>query len=291
MVVTLPLRRWGRGPEPLLFVHGFTGTGAAFDHLEPLLGAHVSAAAVDLPGHGACAPPTDKSFGWNETVEAIASALDRAHGGPAHLAGYSLGARLSLAVALRYPRLVRSLLLESGSPGLHKPEDRAARTAGDAELAAQIERDGTAAFVDRWEKADVLSGLQKLPTALGAALRARRLAQSPAGLAWSLRKLGTGSQPDLWPALRDLRTPALLVHGSRDDKFRAFAEKMALRIPDANLREIRRTGHAPHLEAPAGFAAAVLDHLAARRAQAHAEAAHGAPATRDSIEATTGSQP
>lgn len=291
MGLSLPLRQWGRGPEPLLFVHGFTGTGAAFDHLEPLLGEHVRVAAVDLPGHGRCALPAEGASGWNETVEAIAIGIEHAYGGPAHLVGYSLGARLALATALRFPGLVRSLVLESGSPGLRGDEQRSARRAEDAELAASIERDGVAAFIERWETNDVLTSLRKLPPALGAALRERRLGQDAAGLAWTLRHLGAGVQPDLWPKLRQLEPRTLLLHGSRDDKFRAHAERMALRMREAQLHEVRRAGHAPHLEAPERYAAALLEHLRPpRREERPAETAAAAP-PRETTQSIPGSQP
>ena len=263
MAVKLAMQRWGDGAAPAVLLHGFTGTAAAFDHLRPLLGGALRVAAVDLPGHGASSIALNGGAAWEATLDAIADAIDRAHGGPAHLIGYSLGARLALGVALRHPRSVRKLVLESGSPGLREEAERTERRAHDAELAALIEREGLPAFVARWEESGTLAGLRALPPEAQATLRARRLAQSPAGLAWSLEALGVGTQPDLWPALRTLQAPTLLLHGARDDKFRATAERMALRIPDCALREIRGAGHTPHLERPHLTAAAWLEFLQA----------------------------
>ena len=39
---------------------------------------------------------------------------------------------------------------------------------------------------------------------------------------------------------------------------------MALRIPEAALREVRGAGHSPHLERPQLYAAALLDFLPLR---------------------------
>src|SRR5438105_5568987 len=136
MSAALELRRWGSGAEPVLFIHGFTGAGSTFDHLESLLGKSLSAAAIDLPGHGASPVAVNGGDGWNAAVESIASAIERAHGGAAHLIGYSMGVRLALAVAVRFPSLVRSLILESGSPGLRTEEERAGRRAHDEASAA-----------------------------------------------------------------------------------------------------------------------------------------------------------
>ncbi len=51
--------------------------------------------------------------------------------------------------------------------------------------------------------------------------------------------------------------PVVLIAGERDAKFRAIAERMAERIPDAQLVTIPDTGHAAHLERPDLVAAAI----------------------------------
>jgi 2-succinyl-6-hydroxy-2,4-cyclohexadiene-1-carboxylate synthase len=270
MGLTLALQLWGEGREPAVLVHGFTGAAASFDPLRTLLGTHLRVAAPDLPGHGASPVAPAGANAWDWTVERIAEVIARAHEGPAHLIGYSMGARLALAVALRFPQHVRSLVLESGTAGVRKPDEREARRAQDEALAGQLDQDGLEAFISRWEQLDVLAGLLRLPADARAALRALRLSQRPQGLSWALRALGPGAQPDLWPALAGLRTRTLLLHGARDDKFRAQAEKMALRIPDAALHEVRGAGHTPHLERPHLYAAAVLEFLRPAPAREHA---------------------
>ena len=44
--------------------------------------------------------------------------------------------------------------------------------------------------------------------------------------------------------------PVELVVGERDEKFRAIAERMAERLPDARLHVVEGAGHAVHLERP-----------------------------------------
>ncbi len=280
MSVRLSSERWGDGPLPAVLLHGFTGSAASFDHLRKLLSPALSVVALNLPGHGGSPVAVNGGSAWEATVDSVATSLARAHGGPAHLIGYSMGARVALAVALRHPELVRTLVLESGTAGIRAAPLRAERVAQDEALAQLLEREGVPAFVARWEETTVLAELRKLPADLIVSLRARRLAQSAAGLAWSLRMLGAGAQPDLWPALRSLRARTLLLHGAKDDKFRALAEKMALRIPDATLREIRGAGHSPNLERPALYAAALLDFVAAAQS-----------ATAPTLQISPGSQP
>jgi 2-succinyl-6-hydroxy-2,4-cyclohexadiene-1-carboxylate synthase len=247
--VTLSATTWGAG-LPLVLLHGFTGAASAFDHLREPLGARFRVTAPDLPGHGNSAEAT----GWEDALEELRDTLPRE---PFFLAGYSMGARVALAFALRHPGSVRALALESGSPGIDDPEGRELRRSEDARLGALALREGVAAFAARWEEHPTLAGLRDLPAPLAAALRERRLRNSAAGLASALRHLGVGAQPPLWNELPGLHVPTLLLAGERDAKFSDIARRMAGSIPDAHLRLLSGCGHSPHLESPARYAEAI----------------------------------
>jgi 2-succinyl-6-hydroxy-2,4-cyclohexadiene-1-carboxylate synthase len=238
----------------LLLLHGFTGSGRSFDHLRERLDARFQVIAPDLPGHGSSPDAT----GWDDALDSLATALGPS---PLYLAGYSMGARLALAYALRFPDRVLALLLESGSPGIADPDERAGRKYEDDALATLAEREGLDAFIARWEKHPTLASLRDLPEPLATTLRERRRRNRIEGLASALRHLGAGAQPSLWDQLPSLRPKALLVAGERDAKFRAIAQSMARAIPGARLRLLARAGHAPHLESPDEYAEALLDHF------------------------------
>jgi 2-succinyl-6-hydroxy-2,4-cyclohexadiene-1-carboxylate synthase len=167
--------------------------------------------------------------------------------------GYSLGGRLCLRLALDRPDLVTGLVLVGASPGIADPEGRAERRAADEALAGRVERDGVAAFLDRW-----LAGPLFATLPAEAAGRADRLANTPEGLAYALRRLGTGAQEPLWDRLGGLRPPALLVAGERDAKFAAIAGELAAAIGRrARVALVPGAGHAVPLERPAQLAALV----------------------------------
>jgi 2-succinyl-6-hydroxy-2,4-cyclohexadiene-1-carboxylate synthase len=256
--VELKLRAWGEGPVPVLWLHGFAGDGGSFDGLRPALSSSVRATLPDLPGHGASDPPMEPATGWEETLTQLEAIL-RALPGPRLLAGYSMGARLALALALRAPDAVHALLLESGSAGLRDPAARAQRRAEDEQLAELALREGIAAFVARWEETKVLAGLKDLPEVTAAALRTRRLAQHPRGLAAALRAFGQGVQPQQWDALPALRCPAVVIAGALDTKYMALARGLAAALPRATARIVEGSGHTPHLERPDAFATLVRE--------------------------------
>jgi 2-succinyl-6-hydroxy-2,4-cyclohexadiene-1-carboxylate synthase len=227
----------------LVLVHGFTQTGASLAPLAERLGGTREVVTVDLPGHGSASE-------LRADLPTAARLLGEA-GGTASYAGYSLGGRTCLRLAVDRPDLVRSLALIGASPGIADQAERHARRAADEALAEEIERDGVPAFLDRWLAQPLFATLPA-----DAAGREARLANTASGLAAALRDLGTGAQEPLWDRLAALRMPMLLIAGELDPKFTAIARRMADLIgSNARTAVIPGAGHAAHLERPAAVAA------------------------------------
>ena len=106
--------------EPLLLIHGFTGSGGAWgeDLLAGLAQAH-QVVAVDLLGHGRSEFSSDpERYQVEELLKDLGQVLDALDIEKARWLGYSMGGRLALAGAVLTPARVSSLILESASPGL-----------------------------------------------------------------------------------------------------------------------------------------------------------------------------
>ncbi|MDR7522628.1 MAG: 2-succinyl-6-hydroxy-2,4-cyclohexadiene-1-carboxylate synthase [Armatimonadota bacterium] len=252
----------GSGP-PLVLLHGFTGSAAGWaSEVEAFAPCHLTI-AVDLLGHGLSdAPPDPSRYGLGYCIEDVLGVLDRLGIPRAALLGYSMGGRVALGVAIAAPERLTALILESVSPGLRDPQARRERAARDAALAAQIERDGIEAFVARWEQHPLFASQARLSGDVRAALRDRRLRNTPVGLASSLRGLGMGAQPAMHDFLPDIRVPTLLLAGALDPQYCAVGREMAARIPGARLEIVPDAGHAVHLEQPQAFRRLVLEFLA-----------------------------
>jgi 2-succinyl-6-hydroxy-2,4-cyclohexadiene-1-carboxylate synthase len=218
--------------------------------------------AIDLPGHGKTDAPNDVShFTMPVVAQHISAFIAGVIGTPAHVLGYSMGGRLALYLALHHPDRVKQLLLESASPGLATEEERRARIASDEALAQRIERDGIQKFVDEWERLPLFASQAQAPAQARERLRALRLQNDRAGLALSLRGMGTGAQPSLWERLHEYATPALLITGALDAKFVEINRQMAQRMPNVTHHIAAHAGHAVHFEQPQTYAASVVNRI------------------------------
>lgn len=100
--------------EPLVLLHGgftdsrdFAGNLATLDKAFRLL-------MPERRGHGHT-PDVDGPFTVELMADDMIAFMEKVVGGPAHLAGYSVGATVAMLVALRRPDLVRQLVLVSGA--------------------------------------------------------------------------------------------------------------------------------------------------------------------------------
>ena len=262
--VTYHVEMQGRGPA-VLFLHGFTGSGETWaPHLEALGGS--TTLRIDFLGHGRSDAPGDaRRYGMEACINDVLSLLDCLGIQRFAVAGYSMGGRVAMRVALHAPERVWALILESTSPGIAGAAERRARVRQDSMLAQRIRNEGVTAFVDHWQSIPLFSTQSRLPEATRQGLRTQRLQHTAEGLANSLQGLGAGMQEPVLHALPNLQLPVLLLSGELDDKYCRLANEMAAALPHSRLRVVPGAGHAVHLEQPAAFDDAVGAFL-----QAHA---------------------
>ena len=180
-----------------MWLHGFTQTKSTGHQFRSILAGAYEVVTIDLP----------------DTAKTRASrrhSMKRPISLPTHLpkepfvlAGYSLGGRVALHVALRHPERLSALVLLSATAGIIDDDERRARVARDEALATRIETIGTDAFLDEWLAQPLFASLPPNPLE-----RAARSTDAK-GLADSLRCTGTGTQD--WLGSRLAR-----AHGPHD---------------------------------------------------------------------------
>jgi 2-succinyl-6-hydroxy-2,4-cyclohexadiene-1-carboxylate synthase len=238
----------------VLFLHGFMGSSADWRDVIAALGDRTFCIAADLPGHGASLGLRQEAYTIEGSARAVIQVLDELEVEYPVVAGYSMGGRLALYLALRYPERCAGFFLESVSPGLEGASEREARRAADESKATRLESGDLETFLRDWYRQPLFSSLARDENLLGRTIDARRC-NVPGELALSLRGMGTGSQPSLWGELEGLAVPALAIAGELDNKYARISSRMAnisLRMESA---VVPRAGHTVHAEAPAEYAA------------------------------------
>lgn len=247
--------------EPVVVIHGFTGSGAAMAPLIERLDGWLRI-AVDLPGHGRSPAPPELPYYSVEAMAASIAGLAAAVDGPCHVIGYSMGGRIALALAAVHPHECRSLTLISATAGMDDQAERARRRQADEALAERIGQHGLKQFVEDWMAAPMWDTLRaRLSAAEWEASMRQRRSCDPVGLANSLRAGGTGSMTPRWDRLGTLEVPTLVVCGELDAKFVEIGRRMAELLPDSELAEMPGAGHAVHLETPDLCADTVADFM------------------------------
>jgi 2-succinyl-6-hydroxy-2,4-cyclohexadiene-1-carboxylate synthase len=246
--------------EPVTLLHGFTLSGRNWRELIAKVPGRWQWIMPDLRGHG----DTRTAPGAPCTMDACAADLRMLWGHlgveRSHLAGYSMGGRLALHVAVRLPERVRSLLTISAHAGLDE-QARVARRQGDEALAERVERYGVEPFVNYWAAQPLFAGIERRGAAYLAQLRAQRLANRPEGLAASLRGMGAGAMEPLLDEIAGLTMPCTFVAGEDDAAYVASARRLATAVPGSRLEIVPRAGHAVHMQRPAPMARIVAAHL------------------------------
>ncbi len=243
-----------RRSPAVLFLHGFMGSSADWRDVMAAMQGRVFCVALDLPGHGASLGLTPEAYTIEGSARIVTHVLDELDIRSPVIVGYSMGGRLALYLALRYPERCLGLFLESASPGLENEEERTVRRTADEERARRLEAGDFEAFLRDWYRQPLFASLARDETLLRQAIEVRRR-NDPGELARSLRGVGTGSQPSLWGDLESLTVPALAVAGELDEKYATISSRMASLNQPIGSELVRGAGHNMHEEAPAEYAA------------------------------------
>ena len=259
------LRYFVGGPErgaPLVLIHGLGGCAANWVDVAPLLSRRCRVLVPELPGHGRSEPlaavPNLAVF-----ADRIGELAERERMVPAAFAGHSLGAVVALRLALRRPEAVSALVLAAAA-GISSTTRRAKwglrilGIVGPRRLVAPW-ADSVAAspllrytVFGRWGASDPLI-LSR--AAVDGFLEGTRLTTDSVSAA---RAVVTD---DVRQDLGELRCPALVLWGARDNQLPVVDGFEFARRLDAPLRVIGDCGHLLIGERPDLCAAAIDDFL------------------------------
>lgn len=252
------------GAPVVLCLHGLRSYGSTFEPLAQTIAHRFRVIALDQRGRGQTEWDSDCNYDTQHYVEDIERFMDALDLQAVHVLGHSMGGINALAYSLGNPHRIRSLILEDSGPGASRHSDGAARI--DAEL-----RNTPATFPD-WDSARRFWRSIR-PNVTEDAIDSRvahSLRETEDGVSWIHDQAGIAERRlnptvpdlDLWPCVRALRCPTLLVRGANSDYLsRATFDAMLTASPRITGIEISGAGHYVHDDQPGAFNAAVRDFL------------------------------
>jgi pimeloyl-ACP methyl ester carboxylesterase len=257
----LAIREIGTG-DALVLVHGAGTSAAIWRRTMPLLADDRRVVAPDLPGYGG-SPAAGPGFALDEVTDRLAAGLDDAGiPAPYDLVGHSMGGAIAILLAARHPERVRRLVLVAPA-GLAALPRVAAGVLGAVAAPFAIARRTVAtplagsALVRRLALAGVARDGARVP-----AEHARAVLASSAGATRIGPGLASAAAADLRDALASVRAPLGLVWGEHDPVIPPRRIEVIRRArPDMELEVVPDTAHAPMLERPEAFCAALEDVL------------------------------
>jgi pimeloyl-ACP methyl ester carboxylesterase len=259
----LAIREEGQG-DPLVLVHGAGTSSAIWHRVTPRLadgGRRV--VAPDVPGYGG-SPAAGPGFALEEVTDDLAAGLQQAGTEtPYDVVGHSMGGAIAILLAARHPERVRRLVLVAPAGLAALPRVAAGLLGAVAAPFAHARRAVATplagnALVRRLALAGVARDGARVP-----AEHARAVLASSAGATRIGPGLASAATADLREALTRVRAPLGLVWGEHDPVIPPRRIEVIRRVrPDVELRVVPDTAHAPMLERPDAFCAALEDVLA-----------------------------
>ena len=247
---------------PILFLHGFMAHGGIWRPVMDQLPGGIRAVAIDLPGHGRTIAALD-NLDFDTLSDAIHEFIGDHFDRPIVLLGYSMGGRIALYTALKYPDNFTALILESTSPGIKDPKERDERYLEDRAKAEKLRTTDIKTYLTEWYQQPVFASLSQKSDLIEKIIN-KKSGNDPAALAEVAMCLSPGRQRPLWDELETWNKPTLIIAGELDAKYRALAMEMAHRIGAADLKIISGAGHIVHLEKFKDFTAALNFFLSTR---------------------------
>jgi pimeloyl-ACP methyl ester carboxylesterase len=194
---------------PVVLLHGFTETGESWreaGYVEPLLHRGRQGVLIDCRGHGESGKPHHtEAYGGGKQVGDVLAVLDAAGIRRADLVGYSMGGLIALALAMRAPERVRSLVVIGAHPFAQDMTPY---------------RLAVAEGIECWLAAIEAQGIR-----LSQAARRRILSNDRRALQACVSR----DRPDMSAALSRLKAPLLAIAGT-DDPIRGSVRALAEQV-------------------------------------------------------------
>jgi len=266
--LTLHYLDWGNeSAPPMVLLHGFSGHAHTWDTFARAMSGEYRVLALDQRGHGDSGWAKDGAYTVDDHAGDLRLFEERLGIAPGVLIGLSMGGRNAMRFAASQPgRVERLVIVDIGPDIAPQGAERVRRTAAEApEEFASV--DDAAAYLRR----QAVFMTPAAETALRHRVEHGLKPLPGGGYTWKYdrflreqRRAGGAPPVDLWPAVRRIQAPTLIVRGAESDVFSPeMAKRMHEMIPGSRLIEIPGAGHSVPADQPEAFERAVRAFLGA----------------------------
>lgn len=233
----------------VVFLHGFLGSGDCFIPLLKKMGDAINPILIDLPGHGVSRFPNNPGrYHLHHQLSDLRTLIPKLTTADYTMYGYSMGGRLALRHALEKPQNLKSLIIESTSPGIPGISGARMRLLEDQHRAQEV-LDDYVSFLLRWNRMPMFNGGNPDPIEFEAYLEIQKN-QDPQGIANSLLGFSAALMPMVRDQLKQLTIPVAIITGAYDVNYVSSSKVMADKIADVKTFTIENAAHRVHLDAP-----------------------------------------
>uniref|UniRef100_A0A7C3UYU5 Alpha/beta fold hydrolase n=1 Tax=Desulfobacca acetoxidans TaxID=60893 RepID=A0A7C3UYU5_9BACT len=237
------------GGETLVLVHGLGGDAAGWRQQIAVLSDSWRVVAMDLRGHGGSGYRPEEAITLRAFADDLAALLRSLGVEQAHFCGSSLGGMIVLELWVRFPALLKSLILADTTAFFPPPQ----MLADFLRLFDQVDLAAWAGFM-----APRLLG----PKASASLEEEMRRTMAATSRAVYRQGLVAAFQADYRWMLPLVDIPTLIVVGEEDQATPiGYARFLASRIKGSALRLVRAAAHLPHRENPEEFNRILKEHL------------------------------
>jgi pimeloyl-ACP methyl ester carboxylesterase len=243
------------GKPPVLMLHGLAVFAHAWDHNASALSDALDIVALDQRGHGESDRGPCEGYRTDTYASDIVGVGDALGWSRFSLVGQSMGGHNAMYVAAMHPERVERLVISDMEPTMRLDLIAYMRDADSLPEYASLEEVIADAHARNprpdpaLERQRAEHTVQRLPNG-----RLTPMYDLLAPKCWQAL--------DLWPYLRRITSPTLLVRGAESPVLRPeVAQKMVAAIPNCEFVEIPGAGHSVGLDNPAAFDSALREFL------------------------------
>jgi len=237
--------------SPILFLHGFAGSSRTWNHIITQLNCYTI--ALDIVGHGKSKfLDINSHYSLNDWSDELNFILNELEISKIKLCGYSMGGRLAIAFASKYPDKIEKLIIESAHLGIMDSLAKKKRYKEDLFLSKLIEKD-MSIFAEKWQKMPLFSNQKMRNEKAYLNQQKIRLSQNPLQLSYALRSFSQGKMKSYKNKFREFDFPILIINGSEDVKYKEIGKQMTKINPKAKQYVVPKANHNVHLESSQVF--------------------------------------